>query len=187
MRVEQLMTTNVGTCNPADDLSRAAQIMWEQDCGCVPVVVQRDGGVSQLVGMLTDRDICMAAYTKGLPLQEIPVSSVMSKNVCSCRRTDPISVAQTVLRTNQLRRLPVVDGEDELGGLLAIADLARESARQTSSGREVTAEEIGQTVEAVSRPVRRRVSWYELCFTRQSTGCSTRKPSGEGSSPASPR
>jgi Mg/Co/Ni transporter MgtE len=67
--VRDLMTTAVRSCTTGDNLQRAAQIMWESDCGVVPVV-DRDG---RLVGMITDRDICMAAYTQGKPLSHIGV------------------------------------------------------------------------------------------------------------------
>ena len=87
MNVGQLMTRTVHACNPDDPLHVAAQIMWEQDCGCVPVVVDEEGG-SRVVGMLTDRDVCMAAYTQGKALAVIKVSSAMSREVCSCRPTD---------------------------------------------------------------------------------------------------
>ena len=77
MRVEQLMTRTVETCEPHDTLVTAARIMWTRDCGCVPVVVPEEGG-HRVVGMLTDRDVCMAAYLQGRPLSEISVASVMS-------------------------------------------------------------------------------------------------------------
>jgi CBS domain-containing protein len=68
MSVKDLMTKNVKTCRPSDLLNAAARIMWEEDCGCVPVV----GDDNQLVGMLTDRDICMATYTRNQPPGSIP-------------------------------------------------------------------------------------------------------------------
>jgi CBS-domain-containing membrane protein len=101
--------------------------------------------------MLTDRDICMAAYTQGRPLEAIAVSSAMSQRVCSCRRTDALRVALNVLRANQLRRLPVVDAEEHLVGMLSLADVAREAGRE--HGREtveVKDDHIAQTLEAIS-------------------------------------
>jgi CBS domain-containing protein len=150
MKVEQLMTRTVRTCHPGDSLNLPAQIMWEHDCGCVPVVMDEDGG-ARVVGMLTDRDICMAAYTQGRPLEAIAVSSAMSQRVCSCRRTDALRVALNVLRANQLRRLPVVDAEEHLVGMLSLADVAREAGRE--HGREtveVKDDHIAQTLEAIS-------------------------------------
>ena len=73
-RVREVMTKDVLTCSVSDRLNRAAQLMWESDCGCIPIVEEH----GMLVGMLTDRDICMAAYTSGKPLSEISVTSAMS-------------------------------------------------------------------------------------------------------------
>ncbi len=148
MRVDQLMTRNVATCAPDDPLSNAARIMWEWDCGCVPVVV--DGKV---VGMLTDRDICMAAYTQGRPIADIPISSAMARAVRSCRTTDSVVTALKIMRTAQIHRLPVVDAEDRLVGLLSLADIAREAAREhATSQREVTDAQVAEAIEWISQP-----------------------------------
>ena len=152
MKVEQLMTRTVATCHPADFLNAAARIMWEHDCGCVPVVAEEEGG-ARVVGMLTDRDICMAAYTQGKPLGAIKVASSMSQQVCSCRPADSIAVALNVLRTNQLRRLPVVDGDEHLIGVLSLADIAREAGREHGrKAAEVPDADIARAIEAISQP-----------------------------------
>ena len=75
MKVREVMTTKVEPCRPEDPLSKAAAIMWQQDCGCVPVIDEN----RKVVGMLTDRDICMATWMKGEPLQDLTVSIPMSK------------------------------------------------------------------------------------------------------------
>ena len=152
MRVEQVMTRTVESCRADERLNRAAQIMWEHDCGVVPVVAAGNGR-ARVVGMLTDRDICMAAYTQGRALPEIPVASAMSKRVCSCRPTDAISVALKVMETNQIRRLPVVDQEDQLVGMLSLADLGREARYE--HGRQIadiTDAAVGMVEEAICKP-----------------------------------
>jgi CBS domain-containing protein len=153
MKVEQIMTRAVRACHPDDMLDAAARIMWERDCGCVPVVVDEEGG-ARVVGMLTDRDVCMAAYTQGRPLAAIAVKSAMSERVCSCRPTDAVQVVLNVLRTNQLHRLPVVDGDEHLVGVVSLADIAREAEREHGRKKapEVADADVAQTVEAVSRP-----------------------------------
>ena len=85
MKVMDAMTRSVAACNEEDTLNRAAQLMWEGDCGCIPVL---DAG-GDVRGILTDRDVCMAAYTQGLPLQQIPVRRAMSTVVAvpAARRT----------------------------------------------------------------------------------------------------
>ena len=152
MRVDQLMTRTVKTCTPDDNLDRAAALMWDYDCGALPVLsADRDPG--RVIGMVTDRDICMAAYTQGRGLREIPVVSAMAQRVCTCRPTDTIAVALRVMETNQIRRLPVVDGEDHLVGMLSLADLWREAAREHGQpSPDVTEHAIGEAVEAIAAP-----------------------------------
>jgi CBS domain-containing protein len=152
MKVEQLMTRTVETCRSTDSVNAAARIMWESDCGCVPVVTS-DGDGARIVGMLTDRDVCMAAYTQGKPLAAIGVESAMSRQVCSCRPTDDLTVALNILRTNQLHRLPVVDADERLVGILSLTDVAREADRERGGkAAEVRDADVARAIEAISRP-----------------------------------
>ncbi len=152
MKVEQLMTRNVETCRADDFVNRAAQIMWEHDCGVVPVVAAGNGD-ARIVGMLTDRDICMAAYTQGCALADIPVASAMSHHVATCRPSDAVAVALKVMETNQVHRLPVVDQDDQVVGMLSLADIGREA--QQEHGRKtpaLTDAAIGMAIEAICLP-----------------------------------
>ncbi len=152
MNVEQLMTRNVEACHPGDTLNAAARVMWERDCGCVPVVVDEDGG-ARVVGMLTDRDVCMAAYTQGRRLGAMDVASAMSRAVRSCQPSDSLRTAMDMLRANQLHRLPVVDADDHLIGLLSLADVAREADREHGrTSAEVKDDDVARTIEAISQP-----------------------------------
>jgi CBS domain-containing protein len=125
MKVSDLMTKPVKACYPHDSLNRAAQLMWENDCGAVPIV----DSDSKVIGMLTDRDICMAAYTKGIALVDASVASVMSREVSICNPIDNISAAAERMRERQIRRLPVVDKNQRLIGILSVSDIARETER----------------------------------------------------------
>lgn len=120
MNVDQIMSRRVYTCSSADSLNTAAGMMWEHDCGAVPVVSE----TGELVGIITDRDICMAAYTQGTALQAIPVATAMAHEVYSCKASDTIEVAEQLMRTHQIRRLPVVDGGKRLVGFVSLNDLA---------------------------------------------------------------
>jgi len=113
-------------CRAHDTLSRAAQLMWENGCGCVPVV---DDG-AELVGFLTDRDICMGAYTQGRPLETITVSTSMTRKVIACRDDDDVSAALNLMCDHGVRRLPVVDKHGRLCGIISLDDLASESLRK---------------------------------------------------------
>ncbi len=149
MKVQDLMTTEVGTCRAFDSADRGAQIMWERDCGAVPVLDQE----GLVVAMLTDRDLCMASMTQGRALSEIRVSSAMSRNLWSCRPEDDLFQAEAVMRARKVRRLPVVDGQGKLLGILSLTDLARasmEPKRSRAQGKPVEPSEVGATLGAIS-------------------------------------
>lgn len=151
MKVEQLMTKGVATCTPGDTLNEAARIMWEHDCGVVPII--GEGDAPRVVAMLTDRDICMAAYTRGRPLSGICVRDAMSREIQSCSPATDLAEAEGLMRSAQVHRLPVVDDAGQLLGVISLADIAREAAREVASKRrDVTVAEIGETLAAISQP-----------------------------------
>jgi CBS domain-containing protein len=86
MRIKELMSHPVVTCPNSTTLEDAARLMWEYDCGIVPIV--NDDG--RLVGVVTDRDICMAGYTQGRPLREIPVVTAMASQVVAAHADDGV-------------------------------------------------------------------------------------------------
>jgi CBS domain-containing protein len=149
MRIAELMTRDPDVCLPEDSLNRAAQILWERDCGCVPVV----DAERRVVGMLTDRDICMAAYTQGKHLEEIGVGSVMSQGVVTCNVHDTPARVQVLMQNHRLRRLPVLDNGRRLIGIVSLADLARcMRIEQTFGGDGMSWTFLGRTLAAVSEP-----------------------------------
>lgn len=121
MKVEALMTRNVRACSPNDTLSDAARIMWETDVGCLPVVDE----THRVVAMVTDRDICMAAYTNGAPLRDLSVSTAMSKGILCTTPDTSIGDVERLMRDSQIRRVPVVDTVGHLVGLITLGDIAR--------------------------------------------------------------
>ncbi len=152
MKVDQLMTQEVMVCTDADTLNRAAQLMWEFDCGCIPVISANGNG--RLIGVVTDRDIAMAAYTQGRPLSAIPVSTAMANKVIACRADDSIDQAEALMRNNRVRRLPVVDQNERVFGILSLNDVAREAQREAAVGRraQVTGEGVLQTMASLCEP-----------------------------------
>jgi CBS domain-containing protein len=143
------MNRNVETCRPEDSLALVAGRMWDRDIGCLPVVAA-DGRV---VGIVTDRDICMAGYTQGRPLADIPVSVAMSKQLYFCRPDDALIEAEETMRSHQVRRLPVLDPRGPLAGIISLNDLAREAEREVGrKGRELSAQEVSATLAAVCAP-----------------------------------
>jgi CBS domain-containing protein len=149
MTVGELMTRDVRTCRPEDSLAVPAKIMWDHDCGCVPVVDDAE----RVIGMLTDRDICMAAYTQNAPPGALRVSSAMSKQVHACRPEDTVLVAEKIMRTHRVRRLPAVAMDGRLVGIVSINDLAREAVREHApQTREVSPEALTETLAAICEP-----------------------------------
>lgn len=150
MKVEQLMRRTVETCRPGDSLNRAAQLMWEHDCGSVPVV-DDDG---RAIGIVTDRDVCMAAYTQGGALAALPVASAMARSLHTCRPGDTIGEAERIMRLAQVRRLPVVDVENRVVGILSLGDLAAEATRELTGRRRrtVRSDVVGETLGAICTP-----------------------------------
>jgi len=131
VKVEQLMTKDVRACRPSHPLNCAAQILWEYDCGIVPIVDEE--GLDKVVGTLTDRDICMAAYTQGRNLSESQVESAMAHKVYSCGPSVTLEDAMQTMREAQVRRLPVVDEAGHLLGMISLADIAREAKAHAGS------------------------------------------------------
>ena len=149
MNVAQIMSRLVHTCRPDDTLAVAVGKMWDHDVGCVPVVDSE----GRVIGMLTDRDAVMGAYTQGRPLDQLPVSVAMARKVFSCQPADALIAAEESMRRWQIRRLPVVDAGGTLVGILSLNDIAREADREVGrKGREVSAQEVTATLAAVCEP-----------------------------------
>lgn len=125
--ITDVMSRNVRTCRDDDTLEVAARILWEGDCGCVPVVGSSDP--PRVLGMLTDRDICMAAYTTGRRLSEIRAAEARSRQAWCVPSTATIADALAIMSLRRVHRLPVVDAEGGLIGLLSLVDVAARGQR----------------------------------------------------------
>jgi CBS domain-containing protein len=130
VKVEQMMNRTPVACHPQDSLNRAAQMMWDARCGSA-VVVDAD---NRPIGFLTDRDICMAAYTRGKLLADLNVESAMAGRVYCCRLDDDLTDAMKVMRANHVRRLPVLARDGRLAGLLSLDDIAYEAGQPLRGG-----------------------------------------------------
>jgi CBS-domain-containing membrane protein len=154
MHVEDIMSKNVQSCRPNDTLQHAAQLMWEHDCGCLPVCMPGDG-TQRTVGVITDRDICMRAMFSSKPLQELRVEEAMARQVLTCQPSDTLDHAEKVMRGGRVRRLPVVSEEGALAGLISLADLAREAMHESvQRHKNLTETDVGDTLATIcTRPV----------------------------------
>jgi len=146
MKIERIMTRPVKTCRRNDSMRVASQLMWEGDVGCIPVVDEDN----RPVGMITDRDIAMAAYTQGKKLEDMPVESAMAREVFTCAPGDPVSAAEQLMQQAQVRRLPVVDADGVLLGIVSMNDLALEAAREKGRGKaELRLEDVSLTLARI--------------------------------------
>lgn len=120
MRVGELMSRDVHVCHEGDNLDAAVQLMWEHDIGAVPVL-DRD---HRLTGIITDRDIAMTCHLQGKTAQAINVGETMHHDVLTCRESDELDTAHRAMVWGQVRRLPVVDEQRRVVGILSLNDLA---------------------------------------------------------------
>jgi CBS domain-containing protein len=134
--IAEIMSRDVQTIAPEDTLQKAAQQLRELDVGSLPVT-----SGTRLLGMLTDRDITVRAVAEGLNPQQACVSDVMTQQVQSCNTDDDVASVMQQMGDAQLRRMPVVNQNQELVGIVALADLALKSGRH-----------IDETVREISQP-----------------------------------
>ncbi len=148
MIVRHMMTESVITCSPEQTMHEAARLMWEHDCGCLPVVDHE----KHVIGVLTDRDICMAAYTQGRPLGEVRVENAMSRNLILCNPKTSLAEVERLMRDHQIRRIPVVDTQGKLVGIVGLADVARYASGTLR--RKLAAPGVAKTLRAIVEPRR---------------------------------
>lgn len=145
MRIQEVMSHPVISCPVDCTADVPARLMWEFDCGVVPLVDQ-DGRVA---GIVTDRDLCMASLMQGKPLNDIRVDTVMTRDVICCHADEGVEAAETQMRDNQIRRVPIIDEDGHPIGVFAMNDLARLAS---SSKRSVVDREVVRTLATVSQP-----------------------------------
>lgn len=130
MKVQEVMTVDVRTCRPDSNLAEAVKDMWEADCGALPVIAT-DG---QIVGMITDRDISIAVATKGRTADRIAVREVASDQlVHTCLADDDTTAALKTMQTFKVRRLPVVNAQGHLQGIVSLNDIATHAGAASSA------------------------------------------------------
>ena len=134
-KVADIMTRSIATVQREETIQAAARRMREMDVGSLPVL---DG--SALVGMVTDRDITVRGVAEGMVAQESRVADVMTAEVRCCRADDSIEAVMDEMGDAQVRRLPVLDANNEVVGVVALGDLAtRQSQHTDETLREISA------------------------------------------------
>ena len=143
MTAKDFMTSEVKSCSADADLAGVANIMWECDCGTVPVVNED----RTVIGMITDRDICIAAATRCTAPQNIQVREVMATHVHTCSVEDDVRTVLNTMKERRVRRLPVLDDQERLAGIISMNDLvARAGCRKDA---DVPGEEFLATLKSI--------------------------------------
>jgi len=142
MKARDIMTENPACITPETSARQAARLMEDNDVGSLPVV-ESDAN-RRLVGVVTDRDLALRVLGRG-ESPEVQVREVMSSNVHSCRVDDSLDDIENAMARNQVRRIPIVDENNRVIGMVAQADLARER-------KAVGAKDLGKVLEKISEP-----------------------------------
>ena len=145
MKVREVMTKQATFCHPDTSLSQAAELMWKRKCGFLPVM--GEGG--NVIGVITDRDIGIALGARNRRPSEVFVKDVVSARLFTCTADDSVACALTTMRIEGLRRLPVVDREGALVGVLSIDDLVLK-AQQNACSKDVSFKDVEDTYKAIN-------------------------------------
>lgn len=146
MKVKDIMIHPVQSCGPESNLATAAMMMWDTDCGVLPVV----NFEGKVIGMITDRDICMAAATKSRHSSEITVFETITGQVHACAPGDDIHDAMETMAKHQVRRLPVIDDAGRLAGILSLNDIVlRAGEAKGWRTAAVSCEDLVRTLKAI--------------------------------------
>jgi len=137
-----IMTDSPAVCTAETTAQDAARLMQDNDCGSLPVVESRDS--MKLIGMVTDRDLALRILGRGQD-PNTPIREAMTRNVSSVKLDDDLDSIESVMSGQQVRRVPVIDNNDRVVGIVAQADLAREL-------KAVGRKDFSKVVEKISQP-----------------------------------
>jgi CBS domain-containing protein len=146
VKVSDLMTQNVFCVSTDQSLNDAAHLMWQHNCGSVPVV----NAENRVVGMVTDRDIAMAAYINGKVLVDMPVSTAQSAHLVACKPDDDLRTVEGLMQAHQVHRVPVVGDNCEPVGIVSLNDIA---VAYRSGARAIRPKDLCNTLSAICSTV----------------------------------
>ena len=142
MKIKHVMTKDPTCCVSSDTAQRAARIMRDEDTGVVPVIENEQS--RKVVGIVTDRDLCMNLVAEGRDPRTMQVHEAMTTTVVTCSAQDSVDKVTELMRENQIRRIPVIDDQHRLMGIVAMADIVGRANVRTT--------ETHETLKTVSAP-----------------------------------
>ncbi len=145
MLVRDLFTSGAAFVRPDTNLAAATALLWERDCGILPVV----DDANRVIGVVTDRDICMAVGTRNRLASDIAVREVCAGVAHTCRAGDTVSSALRTMRQNGVRRLPVLEDDGALAGMLSINDIVLAAKESRGKPVDLNYEEVMLALKAI--------------------------------------
>ena len=140
MKIREVMSPHPVCCLPTDSAQRVARIMCERGIGSVPVVMDQDS--RRLVGLITDRDLCCSVVADGLDPKTTTIEKFMTLNPVICREEEDVENCERLMQEHQIRRIPIVDAEGGVIGIVAQADVALKDK----------SDRVSKTVAEISKP-----------------------------------
>jgi len=140
-KCKDVMTQDPVCCFPTDTVSHAAQLMKDEDVGSIPVIENEQ--TMKLVGILTDRDLALQVVATERDAKSMQVEDVMTYDVITCRAGDDVQKAVEAMSQHQLRRIPVIDADHRIVGIISQADVATQVERS---------DEVAEMVKEISQP-----------------------------------
>jgi len=141
VKIKEVMSPNPVCCVPGDTAQAVAAIMCEYKIGSVPVVIDQQS--RELVGVITDRDLCCSIVASGFDPKTTPIQKFITLDPLTCRDGENLDKCERVMQEYQIRRVPIVDGENRVIGVVAQADLALRDKP----------EKVSKTVAEISKPI----------------------------------
>jgi CBS domain-containing protein len=145
LTVEDVMTKPVATCRLDRNLAEATALMWENDCGALPVLNE----AGELAGIVTDRDLCIALGTRNARPSELCVRDVFKDYPLVCESSDDIHTALRTMGEGKVRRLPVVNDEAVLEGIISMDDLILNVENEGKLGSVMSLRDVVTTLQAI--------------------------------------
>lgn len=148
MYVADLMTTDVWTLGPDATIADAAAMMWEHGIGCIPIMDEDH----YVVGVVTDRDLCLTAYGRELPMNKLPVADAMTGLVYTVSPDASLADVDALMRKYRIRRVPVTDRLGRLVGIVCLTDMARVALRRARTSAGSPGVDVARTLVGICDP-----------------------------------